>query len=110
MIDWSRVEELRDEIGAEDFVEVVDIFLEEVEEVIAKITGDVPDRSIEAHLHFLKGSALNLGFQSFSELCQSGETAAAGGDFDAINLGAVVAIYEQSKADFLSQLNERFAA
>ena len=33
MIDWKRVRELRDEIGEEDFSEVVDLFLEEVEEV-----------------------------------------------------------------------------
>ena len=31
MIDWTRVSELRDEIGAEDFGDVVEIFLEEVE-------------------------------------------------------------------------------
>ena len=30
MIDWPRVKELKDEIGAEDFGEVVDLFLEEV--------------------------------------------------------------------------------
>lgn len=110
MIDWSRVEELRDEIGAEDFAEVVEIFLEEVEEVIVVIAGDVAVSNIEAHLHFLKGSALNLGFRDFSELCQSGESAAARGDFAVIDLGAVVDSYEQSKAVFLAQLEERFAA
>jgi hypothetical protein len=30
MIDWDRVQELRDEIGAEAFGEVVELFLEEV--------------------------------------------------------------------------------
>ena len=34
MIDWSRVEELRDKIGAEDFDEVVELFLSEVEDRI----------------------------------------------------------------------------
>ena len=34
MIDWPRVTELREEVGAEDFEEVVEIFLEEVEERI----------------------------------------------------------------------------
>ena len=29
MIDWARVSELRDEVGAEDFDEVVELFLEE---------------------------------------------------------------------------------
>ncbi len=27
MIDWTRVEELRDEIGPEDFAEVAELFL-----------------------------------------------------------------------------------
>ena len=34
MIDWTRVSELRDEVGAEDFDEVVELFLEEVDEAI----------------------------------------------------------------------------
>ena len=37
MIDWARVSELRDEVGAEDFDEVVELFLEEVEEAIAAL-------------------------------------------------------------------------
>ena len=110
MIDWSRVEELREEIGAEDFDEVVEIFLEEVEEVIEVISGPVPQDKIEEHLHFLKGSALNLGFADFSELCQAGETAAAQGDYDGIDLSAVVANYKKSKAEFLASLTERSAA
>ena len=65
MIDWPRVTELREEVGAEDFGEVVEIFLEEVEEVIGKLEGG--DRGqLEQDLHFLKGSALNLGFDEFS--------------------------------------------
>ena len=31
MITWSRVDELADEIGADDFAEVVALFLDEVE-------------------------------------------------------------------------------
>ena len=32
MIDWGRVAELRDEVGAENFSEVVCLFLEEADE------------------------------------------------------------------------------
>ena len=32
MIDWARVSELRDEVGPEDFEEVLHLFLEEVDE------------------------------------------------------------------------------
>ena len=36
MIDWGRVKDLRSEIGAEDFSDVVALFLEEADEVIAR--------------------------------------------------------------------------
>lgn len=110
MIDWSRVEELRDEIGSDDFAEVVEIFLEEVEEIITVISDEVPQDKVEGHLHFLKGSALNLGFDDFSTLCQAGETAAAKGAFDTIDLPQVVTCYETSKVEFLSALSDRYAA
>ena len=32
MIDWDRVQELREEVGAEEFAEVIELFLEEVDE------------------------------------------------------------------------------
>lgn len=34
MIDWNRAAELREEVGAEDFSEVVDLFLEECDDAI----------------------------------------------------------------------------
>ena len=34
MIDWTRIKQLRDEIGEEDFPEVVEIFIEEVSKKI----------------------------------------------------------------------------
>lgn len=37
MIDWARVSERRDEVGEEDFDEVVELFLEEVDEAIAAL-------------------------------------------------------------------------
>ncbi len=110
MIEWSRIEELREEIGEEDFEEVVEIFLEEVEDVIALLREGVPDDQLESHLHFLKGSALNLGFKSFSGLCQTGETAAAQGYYGEIDLSDVVSSYELSKTEFLSTLANRPAA
>ena len=41
MIDWGRVRDLRSEIGADDFAEVVAMFLDEADEVIARITAEV---------------------------------------------------------------------
>ncbi len=100
MIDWERVCELRDEIGAEDFAEVAQLFLEETDAVIKNIKKDTTPQAIEAALHFLKGSALNLGFSKLAALCQTGEKAAASGQSGGIDLGMVVTAYEQSKIAF----------
>ena len=52
MIDWVRVSELRDEVGAEDFDVVVELFLEEVDEAIAALS-DLTDLSeLEPQCHF----------------------------------------------------------
>ncbi|SHJ85659.1 Hpt domain-containing protein [Shimia gijangensis] len=104
MIDWNRVNELRDEIGRDDFAEVVDLFLEEVEQVIGKLR-DAPDfDTLGEDLHFLKGSALNLGFRGFSILCQAGETASGEGTARAVDIGQILNIYDQSKTEFQKNL------
>lgn len=110
MIDWGRVRELRDEIGAEDFAEVVQLFLEETDEVAERLGSHMPENDVESALHFLKGSALNLGFKDLANLCQAGEKAAALSKFDVIDLNQVVAIYERSKTAFdLGQKSENAA-
>lgn len=110
MIDWSRVNELREEVGAEDFDEVVDLFLEEVEEVIGRL-NQAPDRArLEQDLHFLKGSALSLGFTTFSSLCQDGERQSAAGQADSVNVPEIVAEFERSKAVFIAELAGHLAA
>ncbi len=107
MIDWDKVDELRNDIGEDDFGEVVDLFLEEVEEAMEELRAGLPGDKIECCLHFLKGSALNLGFSSFSELCAKGESAAAGGDHASIDLCEIVQTYEASKVAFLKTLENR---
>jgi HPt (histidine-containing phosphotransfer) domain-containing protein len=100
MIDWSRVADLRGELGPDDFDEVVVLFLEEADDMIARLTPDFDRSETERVLHFLKGSALNLGFQDLAALCQDGERAAAQGMADRVDLGAVVRCYTASKAAF----------
>ena len=92
MIDWNRISELQADIGADEFDEIVGLFLEEVETEIDDLRSGAA--------HFLKGSALNLGFSDFAGLCQSGETAAAQGCADQVDLNAIVASYEQSRVVF----------
>lgn len=104
MIDWNRVRELRDEIGTDEFAEVVGLFLEEVESEISSLRGrDRPDR-IEARLHFLKGSALNLGFEDFAALCQTGEQMASQGHAHEVDVTEIIEAYDKSRAAFMAGL------
>lgn len=104
MIDWNRVEELRSEVGAEDFMEVVDLFLEEVDEVIERLGHQSGTDHLEQDLHFLKGSSLNLGFATFSSLCRDGEQAARTGQGTVIDLSQILTTYQSSRTEFLAKL------
>lgn len=105
MINWARVEELREEVGADDFGEVVELFLAEVGEVISRLR-DSPDRqTLEQELHFLKGSALNLGFAEFAALCHDGEQLSSNGRAEEVDLNAVIQTFEKAKSQFLNQVS-----
>lgn len=109
MIDWDRVRELRQEIGAENFDEVVDLFLEEADEAIARLSATAGAKALSADLHFLKGAALNLGFAQLSALCQDGERRASAGDLS-VDLEAVRRAYADCRAAFESGAAAAFAA
>ncbi|WP_101067098.1 Hpt domain-containing protein [Roseovarius salinarum] len=104
MIDWGRLEELRDEIGDDDFAEVVALFLEEVETEIATLEEGMPAQVLEQKLHFLKGSALNLGFRSFAELCLEGERQAAADEPGPVDLDAARQCFATSRSILLSAI------
>ncbi len=108
MIDWDRVAVLRAEIGAADFVEVVEMFLSESDEVVARLRAGLPEPTLEAELHFLKGSALNLGFCQLATLCSDGEKLAAGGQ--SVDLRRVTGSYHATRAAFEAGLGTMRAA
>ena len=101
MIDWDRVEELRDEVGAEDFDEIALLFLQEVDEVSARLASAPEPATLQADLHFLKGSALNLGFARLARLCAEGERLAAEGA--AVALAPLLTCYAGSRRQFLAR-------
>lgn len=103
MISWSRVAELKEEIGEEDFAEVAEMFLEEVDEVIERLRKSPDPGLYEQDLHFLKSSSLNLGFEELSRLCGEGERMAAQGNPDAVELGPVFETYSASKEVFAAR-------
>jgi histidine phosphotransfer protein HptB len=110
MIDWARVDDLRSEIGEDDFLEVVAMFLEETDDVVCCLAGPPDLATVESRLHFLKGSALNLGLSDLATLCQNGETSAASGDAGLVDLGQVIASYTNSKVQLLARLGQSAAA
>lgn len=108
LINWDKANELRNDVGPEDFGEVVEIFLEEVDDIVSKLGG--ADRSVEHDMHFLKGSASNLGFAEFADLCRAGEALAAAGQGDMVDLDGVVASYLRSKETFLAEIDMKLAS
>ncbi|MDZ4096312.1 MAG: Hpt domain-containing protein [Paracoccaceae bacterium] len=110
MIDWVRVADLRSEIGDDGFGEVIDLFLEETDEVIARLTDQPVSSDIARELHFLKGSALSLGFDDLANLCQEGERRANLGDHALIDVAQVITVYHASKAEFATGLVQILAA
>ena len=104
MIDWTRVDELREEVGEEDFSEIVALFLEETDATLEELRVSTDPDTVEALLHALKGSALNLGFEAMSRLCCAHECGAGGslpditGAFDEI-----VNAFKSSRAELLSR-------
>ena len=109
MINWPRVNQLRDEVGRDEFDEVVEIFLDEVQDVMVRLRQDTERQDLEQNLHFLKGSALSLGFDSFSRLCQDGERRAAAGAAAEVDIDAILAAYDESLALFQSGLTQNLA-
>ncbi len=104
MIDWSRVAGLRDDVGEEDFDEVVELFLEEVDEVITRLRDALDTTTLEGDLHFLKGSAMGLGFSAFSAQCQTGETLCAEGRAGELDLQTLLTTYSDSRRVFLEEM------
>ena len=97
MIDWDRVTELQNEIGEEDFVEVGQLFIAEMEDKLQDMAV-AATRGADDY-HYLRGSAANLGLVEFAELCGLAEsTAKTGGcpDFAVVRDSFTRSIAEMS--------------
>lgn len=78
MISIERIEELRSEVGEDDFTEILELFVTESKTVLDRLRTVVDPAEAEELLHALKGSALNLGFDTLAQLCREGGGASAG--------------------------------
>ena len=109
LINWSRIEALKEDVGREDVKEVIDLFINEIQQVIDKIPAQMEAENIADDLHFLKGSALSLGFQELSCVCQTGYEAFSKTPRGAFEIDNVRACFETSKAEFDAKLDGALA-
>ncbi len=109
MISWDRVNELKGEVGEEDFAEIVEIFLEEMDEAMEELRSGSVAEGLGSAMHFIKGAAMNLGFEDLGTICQKFETYAGEGKTDEINSNEVVICYDQSKDAFLNSSSQKAA-
>ena len=105
MIDWNQVKSLRNDVGHDAFDEIIDLFLDEVDDIVTKLRTAPQMAELENDMHSLKGSALNLGFRTFSGLCQAGEKLSAEGNADKVNLPEIFNCFDQSKSTFMKDVS-----
>lgn len=107
MINWTQINTLRAETGADGFDEIIELFMQEMQQAIDGLTPRNDRIRLEADLHFIKGSAATLGFHALADVCQSGEIAAAKGWADAVDLDAIVQAFYASKTMFTEHISHR---
>ncbi|MEM8824597.1 MAG: hypothetical protein AAGF30_13385 [Pseudomonadota bacterium] len=67
MIDATRMDELRAEIGPEDLAMILDVYLAEAAEMLANLSdGALSADDRGKALHFLRSGALNLGLRGLA--------------------------------------------
>jgi HPt (histidine-containing phosphotransfer) domain-containing protein len=92
-IDWNHLNSLRDDIGAEDFADVVLLFFAEIGEKLDEMRNS-EDQPTPDDFHFLRGSAANLGFVDLVNACQRAESACLNGTQP--DLTAIMRTYEDA--------------
>lgn len=102
-MDWTRVRELRDEVGADAFSEVLTLFLDETDDLARRLSGGADPARLADDMHFMKGAALNLGFDDLAAACHGGESLARRGRAAEVDVPAILACYARSRAALLAE-------
>jgi HPt (histidine-containing phosphotransfer) domain-containing protein len=92
-VDLDRLMSLRDDIGPEDFADVVLLFFAEIGETLDRMRADTAPRTAD-DFHFLRGSAANLGFVEMVRACERAEASCTHGETP--DFAAVVRSYEDA--------------
>lgn len=104
MLDWNRINELHGEVGDAEFQLILEMFLDEVEGVMMRLSHDDPVL-LETDLHFLKGCASNLGFSAFGALCNESERRICQDRSAHIGIADLMDSYSQSKKELMRGLD-----
>ena len=78
MIDWTRLNDLRADIGEADFAAVAQVFVTEMRERLVVLAAN-PTAATAEDFHFLRGSAANLGLSDMVAACNTAEGACRAG-------------------------------
>ena len=113
MIDWARLDELHDDLGAETLQELVDVFLTESDEIALRLAPQCTVAELADHFHSLKGSSANLGLSDVANMCGDAETTArtegATVEDMAPWITRIRAAYDTARGDLLAGLPMRYA-
>ena len=71
LVNRKRLGELKEEIGHDEFGEVIEIFVEECDSAAAQLAEGVGEE-VGPVLHFLRGAAMNLGLDALAAACLEG--------------------------------------
>ncbi|MEJ6393086.1 Hpt domain-containing protein [Gymnodinialimonas sp. 2305UL16-5] len=107
VVDWDRLNELKSDIGEEDFADVAMLFVSELTEHLDRLTA-APDAASAEDFHFLRGSAANLGFLSLVKACSIAESACISGQ--PVDLVGVRTAFDAAMAEVSPKMPELSAA
>jgi HPt (histidine-containing phosphotransfer) domain-containing protein len=98
VMDWTRLDELRAEVGDDALGEVLALFLEETDDMALRLAGGGDPATLADDLHFMKGAALNLGFSALADACRRAEAALAADGSGAVDIPAILDCYAAARA------------
>ena len=104
MIDRDRICELRAEVGGDDLFEIVELFCEEVEETLERLAIQASPSILE-DLHFLKGSANNIGMKEVGALCEMAEGQLRANPKEEPNLDEIAKSFKRGRQALLLELD-----
>jgi HPt (histidine-containing phosphotransfer) domain-containing protein len=104
MIDWERVRILHEDLGEEGFAAVVALYFEETDAAFDRLAAAPTARETEQAFHFLRSSALNMGFARLADICARAERQAAAGNATGEDAEAARTAYAAARTEFLADL------